>query len=397
MDHYSLKKDYYDQLRQDYYEEGGKSFIFRYLEKHPRSDTCFRMILGQKWKELNAGDISCLDYMEYIVEKLSKTPKLYQEGRDYKLILPLLRYGLGLSKEESDILERTGRKKDIQEKLRLLEIQMNASDGAAKERLSKVPPVELERMTRRLEHVSLQVEVRNFFYEIGLPIIEVNKSQKEDASKRKPERKKDPSLNMLDAYCAQKKLCLSASGVRTSQESGEDYDSFFQKIAKSGNFGIIIPLMIDPRTGSALFIIGKKYIYDFQYVVSQKGNKAYEDYCCSYGILELGTYDSGDAVSGRSGEYQELLSYHAANYLFHYRDAWEEYEIVRRADLEIIQEHNRSLRGMGCPESLDIYLSGQEEQEEASEKYGDRAGDEKFLEIRDGIGPRETLGRCKRL
>lgn len=59
MKRYSLKKDYYDQLRQDYYKEGEKSFVFRYLERNPRSDTCFRMVLGQKWEELKAGRISC--------------------------------------------------------------------------------------------------------------------------------------------------------------------------------------------------------------------------------------------------------------------------------------------------------------------------------------------------
>ena len=211
MDCYSFKRDYYDQLRQDYYEKGEESFVFCYLEKHPRSDTCFRIILGQKWKRLKAGEISTLDYVEYIVEKLSKTPKLYQEGSDYKLILPLLYYGLGLSKEEYDILECTGRKKDIQEKLRLLEGWMKASDEGARERLSKIPAEKLECMTHRLEYVSLQVEVRNFFYEIGLPITDVNRQQKEGTAKRRPERKKDPSLNMLDAYCAQNRLFLSAS------------------------------------------------------------------------------------------------------------------------------------------------------------------------------------------
>lgn len=395
MKDYSLKKDYYDQLRQDYYKEGEKSFVFHYLEKHPRSDTCFRMILGQKWKELKAGEISCLDYVKYIIEKLSKTPKLYQEGRDYKLILPLLYYGMEMAEDEYQVLENTGRKKDLQEKLLVLEKQMHDSDGAAKERLSKIPFEELERMTRRLELVSLQVEVRNFFYEIGLPITDANKPQKEDAAKRKPERKKDPSLNMLDAYCAQKGLSLFVSGAKPPQDSGgEDYDTFFQKLINSGNSGIIIPLMIDPQTGSALFIIGRRYICDYQYVIHKKENREYENYCCSYGILEL---DTDDSINAASGQYRELLSYHAANYLFDYSEAREEYEIVRRTNLARIRDYNRSLEGMEYPKSLHIYFRSEREQEELEENHKDMTLDKKFLEMMVEAGPRETLGRSKRL
>lgn len=394
MKNYSLKKDYYNQLRQDYYKEGENSFVFRYLEKNPRSETCFRMVLGQKWRELKAEKISCLDYVRYMIEKLSKTPKLYQEGRDYKLILPLLYYGIGLSEGEYQALESTGRKKDIQEKLLVLEKQMHNLDGAAKERLSKIPFKELECMTRRLELVSLQVEVRNFFYEIGLPITDANKPQKENAEKRKAERKKDPSLNMLDAYCAKKNLSLFAPSVRVQQDNEEDYDAFFQKLVNAGNSDIIIPLMIDSRTGTALWIIGRQYIHDFQYVVQKKENKNYENYCCAYGILELNTRDSRADISGK---YQERISYHAMNYLFDYSRAREEYEIVRRTTLASIRGYNNSLEGMEHPESLDIYFADEREQKETEERDEDGAGDEIFLEIMAEAGPRETLGRSKSL
>lgn len=394
MKNYSLKKDYYNQLRQDYYKEGENSFVFRYLEKNPRSETCFRMVLGQKWRELKAGKISCLDYVKYMIEKLSKTPKLYQEGRDYKLILPLLYYGIGLSEGEYQALESTGRKKDIQEKLLVLEKQMHNLDGAVKERLSKIPFKELECMTRRLELVSLQVEVRNFFYEIGLPITDANKPQKENAEKRKAERKKDPSLNMLDAYCAKKNLSLFAPSVRVQQDNEEDYDAFFQKLVNAGNSDIIIPLMIDSRTGTALWIIGRQYIHDFQYVVQKKENKNYENYCCAYGILELNTWDSRADISGK---YQERISYHVMNYLFDYSRAREEYEIVRRTTLASIRGYNNSLEGMEHPESLDIYFADEREQKETKERDEDGAGDEIFLEIMAEAGPRETLGRSKSL
>lgn len=114
----------------------------------------------------------------------------------------------------------------------------------------------------------------------------MSKLKKESAAKTKPERKKDPSLNMLDAYCARKNLVLSAAVSVQGRESGEDYDEFFRRIAKSGHSGILIPVMTDSRTGAGLFIIGKKYIHDFAYLVSKKENKVYEDYCCAYGILE---------------------------------------------------------------------------------------------------------------
>lgn len=393
MEHYSLKKDYYDQLRQDYYEKGRDSFVFCYLEKNPRSETCFRIILGQKLEALKAGRLSNLEYVQYIIEKLSKTPKLYQEGRDYKLLLPLLCCGLGMSREECDLLERTGRKKDIQEKLRLLEEKLNASDAEARERLSKIPDLELERMTRRLEHVSLQVEVRNFFYEIGLPITDANKPQKEGPAK-KTERKKDPSLNMLDAYCAQKNLVLSAPGQAQGRESGEDYDEFFWRIAKSGHAGIWIPIRIDTWTGVQLCIIGKKYIQDFPYVIHKKENKVYEDYCCAYGILEPNPEEPPLPDFQSSREYRETtFSYHVKQCLFHYQDAQEAYEIARRVNLAGIQEYNRLLGKAGCPKSLELYFPRQEECGETAEKNRDR----KFLEIRDGVEPRETFGRCKRL
>lgn len=394
MKDYSLKKDYYNQLRQDYYKEGENSFVFRYLEKNPRSDTCFRMVLGQKWKELKAGKISCLDYVEYMIDKLSKTPKLYQEGRDYKLILPLLYYGIGLSEEEYRILESTGRKKDIQEKLLVLEKQMHAPDEAAKERLSKVPLEELECMTRRLELVSLQVEVRNFFYEIGLPITDANKQQREDVAKRKAERKKDPSLNMLDVYCAQRNLSLFVQSERAQQDNGADYDTFFQKLVNAGNAGVLIPLMIDPQSGAALFIIGRQYIHDFQYVVQKKENKKYENYCCSYGVLELNTEGSSAEVSGK---YQEQIFYHVVNYLFDYSQAREEYEIVRRTNLVSIRRYNSSLGRMEHPKPLDIYFAEDREREEMEERHEDETKDEKFLEIMTEAGARETLGRSKSL
>lgn len=394
MKDYSLKKDYYNQLRQDYYKEGENSFVFRYLEKNPRSETCFRMVLGQKWRELKAGKISCLDYIEYMIEKLSKTPKLYQEGRDYKLILPLLYHGMGLSEVEYQVLKSTGRKKDIQEKLLVLEKQLQDFDEAAKERLSKVPLEELECMTRRLELVSLQVEVRNFFYEIGLPITDVNKQHKEDAVKRKAERKKDPSLNMLDAYCAQRNLSLFVPSKRVQQDNETDYGVFFQKIVNAGNPGILIPLTIDPQSGTALWIIGRQYIHDFQYVVQKKENKNYENYCCAYGILELNTWDSKADISGN---YQERISYHAVNYLFDYSRAREEYEIVRRTTLASIRGYNSSLEGMDHPKSLDIYFAEERKQEETEERHEDGIRDEKFLEIMAEAGPRETLGRSKSL
>ncbi len=394
MKRYSLKKDYYDQLRQDYYKEGEKSFVFRYLERNPRSDTCFRMVLGQKWEELKAGRISCLDYVQYIIEKLSRTPKLYQEGRDYKLILPLLYYGIGLSEDEYQVLEHTGRKKDIQEKLLLLEKQMQDPDGAAKERLSKIPINELECMTRRLELVALQVEVRNFFYEIGFPVTDANKPQKEEAAKRKPERKKDPSLNMLDAYCAQKNLSLFVPSERTRQDCGEDYDVFFQKLVNSGNPGIMIPIMIDPQTGSSLFILGRKYINDFQYVISKSASEGFENYCCAYGILEL---DTDGSNTGASRDYQELMFYHVTDYLFDYSEAREEYEIVRRANLANIRDYNKSLEGMEHPKSLDIYFSWDREHGEMEDKHEYEITDEKFLEIMTEAGPRETPGRSKSL
>lgn len=397
MERYSLKRDYYEQLRQDYYEKGEKSFVFDYLEKNPRSETCFRMILGQRWEDVKAGKISSLDYVEYIIEKLSKTPKLYQEGRDYKLLLPLLCCGLGLTQEESEKLKSTGRKKDIQEKLRLLEERLKGSDGKTRERLSQISDRELERMTRRLSHVSLQVEVRNFFYEIGLPVTDVSKLKKESAAKTKPERKKDPSLNMLDAYCARKNLVLSAAVSVQGRESGEDYDEFFRRIAKSGHSGILIPVMTDSRTGAGLFIIGKKYIHDFAYLVSKKENKVYEDYCCAYGILELNTDAVPHLSHGNPGECQEVVSYHATKYLFRYQEAREAYEIMCRTNLAELREYNRPLGKTGRPKSLDLYFSGQEERKETEESPGGSIGDEKFLEVRDGAGPRETFGRCRRL
>ncbi len=396
MERYSLKKDYYEQLRQDYYEKREKSFVFDYLEKNPRSETCFRMILGQRWEALRAGKISRLDYVNYIIEKLSKTPKLYQEGRDYKLLLPLLCCGLGLSQEEATQLERTGRKKDVQEKLCLLEEKLNGSDRETRERLSGISHSELERMTRRLEHVSLQVEVRNFFYEIGLPITDTNKPQKESAAKRKPERKKDPSLNMLDAYCARKNLALTAPAAMPGGESGEDYDEFFQRIAKSGHSGMFIPLKIDTWTGAGLFMIGKKYIHDFSYLVSKKENKVFEDFCCAYEILEPGVNAVLTPSVGNGGE-GEMVSYHAAKYLFHYEEAREAFEIIRRTNLAEIWEHNRSLGKTSRPQSLDFYFPGQEEEGEAEGRPGGGTVDEKFSEVRDGVGPRETFGRCRRL
>lgn len=395
MERYSLKKDYYDQLWQDYYKNGKRSFVFQYLEKHPRSDTCFRMVLRQKWEELEAESVSSLDYVEYIVKKLSKTPKLYQEGEDYKLILPLLRYGLMLSQEEYQILESTGRKKDFHEKLLLLECQICHYDEDTRKGLSKIPRDTLENMTRQLEMVSLQVEVQNFFYEIGLPISDTNKPQKEGPTKKRLERKKDSTLNMLDAYCDRMNLSLFAASTNMRKGHEEDYEQFFQKLLKSGKSDVMIPLFIDSQTGTALFIIGKKYIYDFRYLIHLKNNRNYTDYCCSYGILEM---DLGGTMNDLKdeGDYQGMISYRVLKYRFNYREAWEEYEITRREDLKNIRSNNSSLGEIQHPKTLDIYFAREERVEKEKQIKGENI-DKKFLEIKAEAGLRENFGRSKRL
>lgn len=73
-------------------------------------------------------------------------------------------------------------------------------------------------------------------------------------------RKKDQSLAMLDAYCAQRGIASVLSGA--PQADLEELERFCRRMRAGKNTTLLIPLTIDPGTGAGLYLMGRFFLED---------------------------------------------------------------------------------------------------------------------------------------
>lgn len=380
MEKYSLRQDFYERVRNDYYmhrdsignDSVENAFIFQYMEHKVQSNRGknFRQNLEDNWEALKNGKTSKFQYVKFIVERLSQSPKLYQncDDKDKNLLIPLLAYNLNLKDTEINELKRNGRKKDIHSKLLSLNHQIAESDRIVKKRIDEIPMELLEYLTDRLQKIAVHIEVKTFFYDAGYPVYNVKTDTEYEREKKGTGRKQKSEgiLNILDEFCASKELALSDIKPELKEE---EYEEFFRILAAGGNEDLFIPLQIDSISGCGLFIVGKRYVWDgaIEDLKGEKGkdllNKkrqredgtTVDDLSCLYVVSNLLLEDFDMEYQGIPYTLEDTdyyITYHEAKSLFDNRCTH-----GRLLESQLRKYNNQWPGGIECPPSLRRYFA----------------------------------------
>jgi len=241
-----IREEFYSALRREFVEDDfTRSFLYRYLAQEKRGASGLYAQLNGAFTALERGRVSQEDCLREVLRVLVKTPKL-RLGQGVRDIL--WDYGRRIRGGRAF----AGARQDRQRYEALLQMLEEAP-------AEQLAPREWKALREELLKRALEIEAKAFLYDAGFPA--------SDQGRTIPPRKKDRLLDMLDAYCGERRLSLqgTASRAGTPAEDQEDeawkqrFDEFYRELKRSGNTGVLLPVRVDPRAGVGLYIIGKKY------------------------------------------------------------------------------------------------------------------------------------------
>lgn len=114
---------------------------------------------------------------------------------------------------------------------------------------------EMEALSRGVLEAILIQDARTFLYDGGSPA----------QGGVGPGRKRDRTMDVLDAYCRENRLTLqrpSAGAWELTEEEIARYEALFERLRAGKNEGVFLPVRIDPATGAGVFIVGRDYFRD---------------------------------------------------------------------------------------------------------------------------------------
>lgn len=218
----------------------------------------------------------------------------------------------------------------------------------------------------------LQSDARTFLYDAGYPI---NKGTV--CHPQKAPRKKDRTMDMLNAYCMENGISLYQSLPGSSsftiggwtEERKERCEQLYQRLKGFGGEALILPVEIDPLTGAGLYIIGKEH---FPKELYSKINGACCYVCFYLNMLELSKQFislqwGSDKMDGTILELCGCPSLEEAlSWYFH---------TVRENAFEFFKDTNWDMP-KACPDEFKCYFYGEKQLAE------EPLSEEELLEVR---------------
>lgn len=386
----TAKDAFYHKLQNDYRLLGTDSVIYRFIQEEqerlyqqyqsssPAKKGSSLIQLRLHFDALTAAKETPMEYIENLLHILSSRPVLYQNSTEtdaLELLVPFAAIGLGDTERNLPGNTSSGSisKRQLQEYLteltrwfdqKLPDIYRNYAESI----YTREPYHALRDITRAICSNAIHVEVKAFFYDAGYrlsdkcygDIREADAGEKHQCQKRVCDSKVkkagqgrnprvDKTLSLLDTYCQSNRLSLFHSGPNASLE---DCRKLFTLLSNEGNRNVLVPLLVDSRTGCALYIVGKNFYEDFyRHCGTADMVRDYQrsDSACAYGILRF-TKDSP------SGDF--VLGYTLSDWFDEYaslEEAITEYENECSSILvEISESYNQTLPA-GSPEVFQVY------------------------------------------
>ncbi len=268
----AFKDDFYLMLQDDFHSSSpvSNAYIYKYIAQEKKEKANIKrdgysilLSIDEELKE-NKNDKSCLIGL---LEVLSSNSKIKMDHTFQEFVS---QYGCTLGGEEAF----KGVRKNIQKYAKLAELLKNYSGDIAfsPEQLSDFCQMAMEKM--------ILIDIGTFFYDVGYPL----------SKTLKPSRKRDRTINIIDGFLTEKHLTLTVpnSNTTVSRMDDEAYlsqcEQLYEIMKKTNKCEAVIPLVIDERTASGLYIIGKKY-YENKAWIGVNLGKRYQNNSCIYGII----------------------------------------------------------------------------------------------------------------
>lgn len=241
---------FYSSLRNDYLADPRKSFLFDFhLKKRLESGNDFSREPMEKLLELLAGrngklklDSAGRHWLWELGERAGgKKLRMRLEGLE----------GAPEDVEKEDSAKRGGGKDKAQYKL-ILEALRGRSRLLAED--------ELDRLRRMVRDAAVMQDVSEFLYNAGYPL---------NMEKKAKPRKADRMVALMeswDAWCEERgrpsMFRQEGGGSDTlTGEEREDWEKMYRLLqAREEQAGLILPVMIDARTGVGLYLVSTSYL-----------------------------------------------------------------------------------------------------------------------------------------
>lgn len=200
------------------------------------------------------GNISQRDYLIAFCRTLAENDKLpfgirkYRFGAEQRELLLECAEQIGCGHIFAGIKNN---KKRYEKLLQVLEAKEDAGALLSEE--------QMERLNEELKKSILRLDVQTFLYDVGHPF-------KQEEGRVYKSRKKDRTMDMLDAYCGENFIFFGNQGPAGSKgpdELSEEEIKFYEKLRiflnDTQNRNALFPIRIDSVTGASLYLLGSLY------------------------------------------------------------------------------------------------------------------------------------------
>ncbi len=307
-------ESFYRKLRDDYVDEAmnksvEKSIVYKYIEQENK-DFLLNTdgnISGEGSYFTKGKTTQKLELYYRLFEEKRETPyefikaiitvvqgrtAIYQmaninEQKD--IFLPYIIAGLELNDEQQNILKNTTKKKDIQIALIDLVKRMEKENLTfLYEERELLDRTHIQKLYDFAMKNAMQLEIQSFLYDI------------------EHRKRVDKTLTLYDSYCTKYRLEPFAGNKYKLSEEGsllEEYKKecrqLYDAIMESNKYSkdhtyyhkLLIPLFIDNKTGSMLFLVGRNYFAEY-YMGNicrerdkRKFERTKETHPCAFGII----------------------------------------------------------------------------------------------------------------
>ena len=276
------------------------------------------------------GELNQNQYFEQLLQMLLDNKKLHLSKESRQIILC---YGKRLTKEEAF----AGIRKEQDMLFQMIQILQEKENTSI-----SLQDATLRKITSEIQDMILKQDINTFLYDAGF-----------ETSQEKPStsRKKDRSMDMLDAFCeeegislfGQQAAALSKTKNPFNEQYMEDCDRLLQLLNEKKRNHVFLPVMVDPATGVGIYIIGRAHF---------KGNIETQrkiKNCCGYGLVSFtGVDDENGMVFSIDMDVYDISNL---------KEAKEWLETSARPDaFEQYQDYNKTLPN-GAPKVFQSYFS----------------------------------------
>lgn len=236
--------------------------------------------LTEQYLSYGSGELDGNQYLEKLLQILINNNRIHL-SEDYRK--RVLQYGIYLSSE--DTFRGVKKEKDILRKTLQVMKENRLSEKMALDSGFTLGWEELAAITEEIQDMLLRQDINTFLYDVGFTLKD---------NILVSSRKKDRSMEMLDAYCEEKGIHLfgqngmelTSFAKNDEQEYMNACDALLQQLNEEQREDVFLPVMVDSATGVGIFIIGKRYY------ASDVGVQNDMQSSCGYGLIRFDGVDS---------------------------------------------------------------------------------------------------------